>query len=46
MSYGDYELRHVRGHIEVFLNGRFQFSADTVSEARREIDDDDKEVKA
>lgn len=28
MSYGNYEFRYVRGHIEVFLNGVFQFSAD------------------
>lgn len=26
-------------HIEVFLNGVFQFSADTVAEARREIEE-------
>ena len=32
MSYGNYEFRYVRGHIEVFLYGVFQFSADTVSE--------------
>ncbi len=30
-----YEYRHVRGHIEVFLHGVFQFSADTMAEARR-----------
>ena len=32
-----YEFRSVRGHIEVFHNGVFLFSADTMSEARREI---------
>lgn len=32
-----YEFRRVREHIEVFLNGEFQFSADTMSEARAEI---------
>lgn len=32
-----YEFRKVREHIEVFLNGEFQFSADTMSEARAEI---------
>lgn len=37
MSYGNYEFRYVRGHIEVFLNGVFQFSADTVSEAQEEL---------
>lgn len=34
---GDYEFRWVRGHIEVFLNGVFQFSADSDREAREEI---------
>lgn len=33
-----YEFRHVKGHIEVFLNGEFQFSADTISEARKELE--------
>lgn len=33
-----YEFRSVRGHIEVFLNGVFQFSADTIVEAREEIE--------
>lgn len=33
-----YEFREVRGHIEVFLHGTFQFSADTIEEARRELD--------
>ena len=32
-----YEFRYVRGHIEVFLNGEFQFSADNMKEAREEI---------
>ena len=32
-----YEFRHVRGHIEVFLNGEFLFSADTMREAREEL---------
>lgn len=32
-----YEFRRVREHIEVFLNGEFQFSADNMSEARAEI---------
>ncbi len=32
-----YEFRYVRGHVEVFLNGKFQFSADTMSEARKEF---------
>lgn len=32
-----YQFRNVRGHIEVFLNGSFQFSADTLSEAYAEL---------
>ena len=37
MSYGNYEFRY--GHIEVFLYGVFQFSADTISEAQEELQD-------
>lgn len=33
-----YELRWVRGHVEVFLNGAFCFSADTQREAEGEIE--------
>ena len=32
-----YELEFVRGHVEVYLNGEFCFSADTRSEAEEEI---------
>ncbi len=33
-----YELRYVRGHVEVFdAAGRFCFSADTEREAREEL---------
>ena len=32
-----YELEFVRGHVEVFLNGVFCFSADTRSEEEAEI---------
>ena len=32
-----YELYFVRGHVEVYLNGDFGFSADTRSEAEAEI---------
>lgn len=32
-----YEFRHINGHIEVFLDGEFQFSADTVQEAYIEL---------
>lgn len=34
---GMYEFRHINGHIEVFLDGEFQFSADTVQEAYIEL---------
>lgn len=37
MSYMNYELRHVRGHVEVFHNGEFVLSADTISEAIHEL---------
>ena len=34
----EYELRWVRGHVEVYDQwGRFLFSADTEAEARREL---------
>lgn len=33
-----YELRYVRGHVEVYRNGRFCFSADTRGEAEAEIE--------
>lgn len=33
-----YELRSVRGHVEVYLNGVFCFSADTRREAEEEIE--------
>jgi len=32
-----YELHFVRGHVEVYLNGEFCFSADTRGEAEAEI---------
>lgn len=32
-----YEFLNVQGHIEVFLDGEFQFSADTMGEAKVEI---------
>ena len=32
-----YEIEFVRGHVEVYLDGAFCFSADTWSEAEREI---------
>lgn len=33
-----YEFREIKGHIEVYLNGEFQFSADNISEARDELE--------
>lgn len=32
-----YEFRNVHGHIEVYLDGIFQFSADSIPEAKREL---------
>lgn len=32
-----YEIRWIRGHIEVFLNGEFQFSADNMKEVYDEL---------
>lgn len=38
----DVELRHVRGHVEVYTTeGRFLFSADTTGEALRELREED-----
>ena len=33
-----YEIEFVRGHVEVFLDGKFCFSADTRREAEEEIE--------
>lgn len=33
-----YEIEFVRGHVEVYLDGVFCFSADTRGEAEREIE--------
>lgn len=33
-----YDFVHKHGHIEVYLNGVFQFSADSMEEAHREIE--------
>ena len=35
----DYDIRNVRGHYEVFSNGEFICSGDTVNEAIREAED-------
>lgn len=32
-----YEIKSIRGHVEVFLDGTFCFSADTWGEAEQEI---------
>ena len=31
------EIRHVREHVEIFKDGKFLFSEDTESEARKEL---------
>ena len=33
------EIRKVRGHIQVYFNGTFLFSADSEREAREELED-------
>lgn len=33
-----YEIKCVRGHVEVYLCGKFCFSADNISEAEEEIE--------
>ena len=38
MMKSQYTLRFVNGHVEVFLHGRFIFSADTKVEALKEIE--------
>ncbi len=36
------EMRYVRGHVEVYsLDGEFLFSADTMSEAMEELEDEE-----
>ena len=35
----NYEIRYVGGHVEVYLAGEFQFSADSEAEALRELRD-------
>lgn len=36
-----YQFKWVREHIEVFLDGRFLFSADSIGEALKELDEYD-----
>lgn len=33
-----YDVKNVNGHYEIYINGKFYCSADTVSEAANEID--------
>lgn len=35
-----YEFRQVHGHIEVFLDGEFLFSADSMKEVYEELEED------
>lgn len=32
-----YDFKYVKDHVEVYLDGQFQFSADNIGEARREL---------
>lgn len=34
-----YEIRRVMDHVEVYLNGEFQFSGDTVQEVIEDLED-------
>lgn len=34
-----YEIRRVKEHVEVYLNGEFQFSGDTIYEAINDLGD-------
>ncbi len=38
-----YDFRSVKGHIEVYLNDKFLFSADSFSEAERELQETNEE---
>lgn len=37
------EYRRVRGHVEVYIDGAFCFSADTMAEAHREVNNFEEE---
>ena len=39
---GEYDFREIRGHIQVYLDGEFLFSADTMREAIEEIEEEKK----
>lgn len=34
----EFEFRHIKGHVEVYRNGTFLLSADTVAEALKEVE--------
>jgi len=38
-----YEFRGVRGHIEVYKDGKFILSADTMAEAHKELEEEENE---
>lgn len=38
----EYVIRRVREHYEVYKNGKFQFSADTLQEAQYEVENESK----
>ena len=37
MVFYGYTIESIKGHIEVYCDGKFQFSADTVTEAKHDI---------
>ena len=39
----DYEFRNINGHVEVYRNGQFEFSADNMTEVREELMEIDQE---
>lgn len=45
MCDSSYEIKNVRGHYEVYKNGKFFCSADTRKEASEEIKKDEKKVR-
>lgn len=42
-NFGVYELKYVKGHVEVYVNGEFRVSADSLSEAFREMEESEDE---
>ena len=36
----NYKIIHVNGHYEVYINGQFYCSADTVAEAAKELENE------